>query len=128
MELLEVLATNRSPFAVTIADVHGYSGQSSGKRQHQPIRVAQRVAAGAVNVKGTASGASVNAYGDLPLEEISFVFSRIEWTANGATQSCSAKIPASYRASEKKVVAQAGDVASLMTPEGRPIPTKCQGS
>lgn len=125
----ELFASNRSPFVVTIDDVHAYSGQSSGKRQHQPIRIRQSLPAGAMEVKGTGSGALGPASAQyMEMEQIAFTFLSIVWKVNGVEQRCEAKVPASYRASDKRVVARVGDVASLMTPDGRPIPSKCQGS
>lgn len=124
----ELFASNRTPFAVTIDDVHAYSGQATGKRQHQPIRIRQSLPAGAVDVKATGSGIMGPASPQLMEDEGIFYYLRIVWQANGVEQRCEAKVPASYSASDKRVVMRVGDVSSLMTPDGKPIAAKCQGS
>lgn len=125
----ELFASNRTSFAVTIDDVHAHSGQATGKRQHQPIRIRQSLPAGAADVKATGSGVMGPASAQLlEPEGISFVYLKIVWQALGAQQTCEAKVPAGYRASDKRMVMRVGDVSALMTPDGKPIAARCQGS
>ncbi len=123
----ELMASNSAPHVVTIADIHANSGQSSGKRTHTPIRVRQQVPAGATGMQARAVGEVGPASADMQFNaQVLSIYHKIEWTVRGTAYSCNAKFPATYRASDKKVVVQMGDLASLMTSEGRPIPAKCQ--
>ena len=123
----ELMVSNSAPHAVTIADIHANSGQSSGKRQHTPIRVRQQVPAGATGLQARAAGDVGAASAEMQLNAQMSIHHKIEWTVRGTAYTCNAKFPATYRASDKRVVVQMGDLASLMTAEGRPIPSKCQG-
>ena len=122
----ELMVSNSAPHVVTIADIHANSGQSSGKRTHTPIRVRQQVPTGATGLQARAAGDVGAASAEMQLNAQMSIHHKIEWTVRGTAYTCNAKFPATYRASDKKVVVQMGDLASLMTPEGRPIPSKCQ--